>query len=174
MNVEINESVNVLVHQIWMWMCRYEIFWTCSCYHTKCECGDQWECGCIGLSNMNVNLNVNVKLLPYKMWIWWWMSVNVFVHQIWMCQYAFFLMCSCCHTKCECCNKLWMWFIKFDCEIIGVRNCECEADAKIWMSEWGVVSERSAEFLATFSAFYGQRSVTAAWATRSPWSIWKY
>ena len=22
-----------------------------------------------------------------------------------------------------------------------------------------------------FSAFYGQRSVTAAWATRSPWSI---
>ena len=24
---------------------------------------------------------------------------------------------------------------------------------------------------AVFSAFYGQRSVTAAWATRSPWSI---
>ena len=25
--------------------------------------------------------------------------------------------------------------------------------------------------LYIFSAFYGQRSVTAAWATRSPWSI---
>ena len=26
-------------------------------------------------------------------------------------------------------------------------------------------------FFGRFSAFYGQRSVTAAWATRSPWSI---
>ena len=28
-------------------------------------------------------------------------------------------------------------------------------------------------FFGRFSAFYGQRSVTAAWATRSPWSIIK-
>ena len=28
-------------------------------------------------------------------------------------------------------------------------------------------------FFGRFSAFYGQRSVTAAWATRSPWSIFK-
>ena len=26
-------------------------------------------------------------------------------------------------------------------------------------------------FSGVFSSFYGQRSVTAAWATRSPWSI---
>ena len=26
-------------------------------------------------------------------------------------------------------------------------------------------------FFGRFYAFYGQRSVTAAWATRSPWSI---
>ena len=30
---------------------------------------------------------------------------------------------------------------------------------------------KKGDFLDVFSAFYGQRSVTAAWATRSPWSI---
>ena len=34
--------------------------------------------------------------------------------------------------------------------------------------------EKKADFLAVFSAFYGQRPVTAAWATRSPWSIVSY
>ena len=29
-------------------------------------------------------------------------------------------------------------------------------------------------FFVRFSAFYGQRSVTAAWATRSPWSIFSF
>ena len=31
--------------------------------------------------------------------------------------------------------------------------------------------QKNSEFSAVFSVFYGQRSVTAAWATRSPWSI---
>ena len=30
---------------------------------------------------------------------------------------------------------------------------------------------KKGDFSYVFSAFYGQRSVTAAWATRSPWSI---
>ena len=30
---------------------------------------------------------------------------------------------------------------------------------------------KKGDFFCRFSAFYGQRSVTAAWATRSPWSI---
>ena len=30
---------------------------------------------------------------------------------------------------------------------------------------------KKTDFRAFFSTFYGQRSVTAAWATRSPWSI---
>ena len=30
---------------------------------------------------------------------------------------------------------------------------------------------KKGDFSDVFSAFYGQRSVTAAWATRSPWSI---
>ena len=30
---------------------------------------------------------------------------------------------------------------------------------------------KKSEFSAVFSSFHGQRSVTAAWATRSPWSI---
>ena len=30
---------------------------------------------------------------------------------------------------------------------------------------------KKGDFSNVFSAFYGQRSVTAAWATRSPWSI---
>ena len=32
-------------------------------------------------------------------------------------------------------------------------------------------TEKNTDFSAVFSAFYGQLSVTAAWATRSPWSI---
>ena len=31
---------------------------------------------------------------------------------------------------------------------------------------------KKGDFSDVFSAFYGQRSVTAAWATRSPWSIY--
>ena len=31
--------------------------------------------------------------------------------------------------------------------------------------------KKKGDFLDVFSAFYGQRSVTASWATRSPWSI---
>ena len=30
---------------------------------------------------------------------------------------------------------------------------------------------KKGDFSDVFSAFYGQRSVTAAWAIRSPWSI---
>ena len=30
---------------------------------------------------------------------------------------------------------------------------------------------KKGDFSSVFSAFYGQRSVTAAWVTRSPWSI---
>ena len=30
---------------------------------------------------------------------------------------------------------------------------------------------KKGDFSDVFSAFYDQRSVTAAWATRSPWSI---
>ena len=39
---------------------------------------------------------------------------------------------------------------------------------------WGVnfiFLRKKGDFSDDFSAFYGQRSVTAAWATRSPWSI---
>ena len=39
---------------------------------------------------------------------------------------------------------------------------------------WGVnfiFLRKKGDFSDVFSAFYGQRSVTAAWATRSPWSI---
>ena len=32
--------------------------------------------------------------------------------------------------------------------------------------------EKKQNFRPFFNAFYGQRSVTAAWATRSPWSIY--
>ena len=31
---------------------------------------------------------------------------------------------------------------------------------------------KKGDFSDVFSAFYGQRSLTAAWATRSPWSIY--
>ena len=31
---------------------------------------------------------------------------------------------------------------------------------------------KKGDFSDVFSAFYGQRSVMAAWATRSPWSIY--
>ena len=31
--------------------------------------------------------------------------------------------------------------------------------------------KKRADFLAIFFIFYGKRSVTAAWATPSPWSI---
>ena len=33
------------------------------------------------------------------------------------------------------------------------------------------LGQKKVIFRTFFSAFYGQRSVTAAWATRSPWSI---
>ena len=39
---------------------------------------------------------------------------------------------------------------------------------------WGVnfiFLRKKTDFFGRFSAFYGQRSVTAAWATGSPWSI---
>ena len=42
---------------------------------------------------------------------------------------------------------------------------------------WGVnfiLLRKKNDFSGRFSAFYGQRSVTAAWATRSPWSIHFY
>ena len=34
------------------------------------------------------------------------------------------------------------------------------------------VFKKKADFLELFSTFYGQHSVTAAWATCSPWSIY--
>ena len=35
-----------------------------------------------------------------------------------------------------------------------------------------ILANKIVFFLVIFSTFHGQRSVTAAWATRSPWSIY--
>ena len=39
------------------------------------------------------------------------------------------------------------------------------------MGKFNFFTKKKTDFSDVFSAFYGQRSVTAAWATRSPWSI---
>ena len=42
---------------------------------------------------------------------------------------------------------------------------------KIFFGVNFIFLRKKGDFSDVFSAFYGQRSVTAAWATRSPWSI---
>ena len=39
------------------------------------------------------------------------------------------------------------------------------------MRSLAIYANKFKVILAVFSSFHGQRSVTAAWATRSPWSI---
>ena len=42
---------------------------------------------------------------------------------------------------------------------------------KIFFGVNFIILRKKCVFFGRFYAFYGQRSVTAAWATRSPWSI---
>ena len=116
------EAVNILFHQIWIWMCWYE---NCECeavakQNVNVEIN---EFECLGPSNLNVNLSV---------WIFW--------------------MCSCCHTKCERGDKwVWMyWSIKFECvcmkffesEAVATQNVNVEINesVKLWMY-WSIKFE---------------------------------
>ena len=68
-------------------------------------------------------------------------------------------------------KKRWFFrpFFCWVCNLILTLLDDLCNNKKIWVNF--IFLRKKRWFFGRFSAFYGQRSVTAAWATRSPWSI---